>query len=131
MNAVRLEQAAHNTDVCITNMMPGAVKTDIGINRKIADGSSMGYTDSTIAKGMSAERCAQLMSIAISNRVDGARGGRCDVRVQLVSICVSLETWISSKLLERFAAYSRQYTPSIHTAIFKRVAKSVRGCRGV
>lgn len=90
MDCLRLEFMGKN--ISFTNVCPGPVNTNVSINALKADGSKYGKTDELIAKGMRVERCAELILVAICNRVR--------------------ETWISKHPV-LLLAYLAQYMPSL------------------
>jgi len=53
------ELAENEIDICM--VYPGYIKTDISLNALTAKGSKYGKMDETQAKGMSAERCAEVI----------------------------------------------------------------------
>ena len=106
MDAVRLEVMDKN--IFITNICPGPVKTNISINSLTSDGSMLSKTNKlnankVIAEGMSVQRCAELILVAICNKLR--------------------EGWIS-KQPPLFVTYLAQYCPSLCFYVMKRTIKN-------
>eukprot|EP00123_Amoebidium_parasiticum_P017252 comp23769_c0_seq1/m.41187 comp23769_c0_seq1/g.41187 ORF comp23769_c0_seq1/g.41187 comp23769_c0_seq1/m.41187 type:complete len:324 (-) comp23769_c0_seq1:609-1580(-) len=100
MNSLRLE--VEHEGVSITNVCPGPVQTDVDRNALTADGNPSGKSDPMIKRGLTAERCAHLMLVAASNKVD--------------------ELWVA-KFPYLALFYLNQYMPSLHSIILKRSAR--------
>ena len=101
MDAVRLEVMDKN--IFITNICPGPVKTNVSINALTSDGSKFGKTNKLIAKGMSVQRCSELILVAICNKLR--------------------EGWISIQP-PLFVTYLAQYCPSLCFYVMKRKIKN-------
>eukprot|EP01084_Bolivina_argentea_P216216 367358_1 len=56
-------------NITITDVLPGPVNTEIDINSKLSHGRTAGKKSKFIETGMSSERCAELICIAISNKL--------------------------------------------------------------
>ena len=99
MDSLRYELA--NTNIQITNVCPGPVKTNNSINALTADGSKFGKTDRVVAEGMPVKHCVMLILVATCN---GVR-----------------EAWISQQP-SLFATYLAQYFPSFLHVLLKKKA---------
>jgi short-subunit dehydrogenase len=101
-NALRLEEAP--SGICVTNICPGFVRTNISINAIGSDGKPTGNMDPVIETGMDPDRCAELILVATYNKLD--------------------ESWIGGKR-ELLALYVNQYFPTLLYPVMNRQVKTL------
>ncbi|MCB9227597.1 MAG: SDR family NAD(P)-dependent oxidoreductase [Chitinophagales bacterium] len=101
--ALRVELSNKNID--ITMIRPGAVKTNVGKNALVADGSQKGTTDNTIEEGLSPD--------IVANKIYKAY----TAKKQFL--------FIPSSFLERFFYIVNKHFPSISAGLAKRKLKGV------
>ncbi|MFK7953200.1 MAG: SDR family NAD(P)-dependent oxidoreductase, partial [Ekhidna sp.] len=66
----------HDDGINVTMILPGFIKTDISLNALVGNGSKQATMDNAQDKGMSAEKCAQLIIKAIeANKNEAYIGG--------------------------------------------------------
>ncbi|CAG0922566.1 unnamed protein product [Notodromas monacha] len=72
MNCLRMEVTKEN--ICVTVICPGLIQTNIGQNRfrNVTGQQTLTENYPKIVNPMSSERCAELMSIAVVNRISEA-----------------------------------------------------------
>ena len=63
------EELKEHDDVCITTICPGAIQTNVDIAARGKGGKGHGKRDGTIQSGMSVDRCAELICIAVANKI--------------------------------------------------------------
>ena len=56
-----LRSEVTHLNIKVSTLTPGFIRTNISKNALVGDGSALGVTDSNIAKGISAEECAQVI----------------------------------------------------------------------
>ena len=56
-----LRSEVTHLNIKVSTITPGFIRTNISKNALVGDGSALGVTDSNIAKGISAEECAQVI----------------------------------------------------------------------
>jgi dehydrogenase/reductase SDR family member 7B len=72
-----LRSELHDSNVKVTMVCPGFIKTDVSVNALGADGKPTGTMDQAQAKGMTAEECARQMVRAVEkNKLEVVIGGK-------------------------------------------------------
>ncbi|MDX2032568.1 MAG: SDR family oxidoreductase [Blastocatellia bacterium] len=96
-NSLRAE--VHPDGIAVTMICPGFVRTNISENALAADGSKHGKLDNYIARGMSAEKCAEKTLNAVARRKDEALIGGWEV----------------------MGVYLKRFAPWLYTQVIRRI----------
>jgi len=91
-----LENRKHG--IKVTMVCPGRVRTEMSINALTADGSTHGVTDQRLAKGMSAEECAEKYIKAIERNKREVYMGQESILIYFRRFIPSVFYWIAEKV---------------------------------
>lgn len=93
-------RAEHGADgITVTMLCPGFIHTNVSVNALTGDGRPLGKMDEAQAKGLSAEKCAEQIVLAIRNRKE--------------------EVLIGGK--EKYGVYLKRFFPRIFSKIIQNV----------